>query len=74
MTRPFDELTKSVGKPVLVRLKGDRTVRGLLASFDVHLNIILEDAEELSNGENQNIKEKYPRLMVRGDNIIFIAL
>lgn len=73
MTRPFDELTKSLGKPVLVRLKGDRTVRGLLASFDVHLNIILENAEELTNSQEQ-IKEKYPRLMVRGDNIIFIAL
>ncbi|MCX8189638.1 MAG: LSm family protein [Candidatus Diapherotrites archaeon] len=74
MTRPFDELTKALGKPVMLRLKGDRTIRGVLASFDVHLNIILENAEELANGQEQTIKEKYPRLMVRGDNIIFVAL
>ncbi len=74
MTRPFDELTKALGQQVLVRLKGDRIVRGTLASFDVHLNIILENAEELTNNEEQSVKEKYPKIMVRGDNIIFIAL
>lgn len=74
MARPFDELTKALGKTVLVRLKGDRLLRGTLASFDVHLNIILENAEELSNSEEQAVKEKYPKIMVRGDNIIFIAI
>jgi small nuclear ribonucleoprotein len=73
MARPFDELTKALGQPVLVRLKGDKVVRGILASFDVHLNIILENAEEL-DGTEQTVKEKYPKVMVRGDNIIFIAL
>ncbi|MEM4663098.1 MAG: LSm family protein [Candidatus Diapherotrites archaeon] len=74
MTRPFDDLTKSLGKPVLVRLKGDKTIRGVLSSFDVHLNIILENAEEFGEGQEQTPKEKYPRVMVRGDNIIFVVL
>ena len=73
MARPFDELTKALGQAVLVRLKGDKVIRGTLTSFDIHLNIILENAEEL-NGDGQAVKEKYSKVMVRGDNIIFLAL
>ncbi|MDO8428092.1 MAG: LSm family protein [Candidatus Diapherotrites archaeon] len=69
--RPFDDLNKAVGETVLVKLKGEKTVRGILKAFDVHLNIVLDQAEELENGE---VKIKHSKLMVRGDSIIMIAL
>ncbi len=69
-TRPFDLLNDSVGKGVLVVLKGSVQIRGTLKAFDVHMNVVLEDAEELENGET---KTKYGKLILRGDNVILIS-
>ena len=68
--RPFDLLNDSIGKEVLVVLKGETQVRGTLKAFDVHMNIVLENAEKLENGE---AKTKYGKLMVRGDSVILIS-
>ncbi len=73
MSKPFDELTKAIGKSVLVKLKSGVSVRGYLASFDVHLNIILENATEL-DAEGTEQKEKHSKLLLRGDNILYISL
>ena len=69
-TRPFDLLNESIGKDVLVVLKGDVSIRGTLKAFDVHMNIVLENAEKLVNGEP---KTKYGSLILRGDNVILIS-
>ncbi len=68
--RPFDMLNEAIGKEILVVLKGDVTIRGTLKAFDVHLNLVMENAEELDKGQ---LKTKYGKLMVRGDNVIFIS-
>ncbi|PIN98348.1 MAG: small nuclear ribonucleoprotein [Candidatus Diapherotrites archaeon CG10_big_fil_rev_8_21_14_0_10_31_34] len=69
-SRPFDLLNEAVGKEVLVVTKGDLHFRGTLKAFDVHMNIVLENAEELVNGET---KKKYGKLMIRGDTVILIS-
>ncbi|MBU2099963.1 small nuclear ribonucleoprotein [Candidatus Micrarchaeota archaeon] len=69
-SRPFDLLNEAVGKEVLVVTKGDLSFRGTLKAFDVHMNIVLENAEELQNGET---KKKYGKLMIRGDTVILIS-
>ena len=69
-SRPFDLLNDSIGKPVLVKLKGDRSFRGTLKAFDVHMNIVLENAEELENNE---LKTKFGKVILRGDNVILIS-
>jgi small nuclear ribonucleoprotein len=68
--RPFDMLNDAIGKEVLVELKGKTRVRGTLKAFDVHMNIVLENAEQLENGE---AKTKHAKLMIRGDNVISIS-
>lgn len=68
--RPFDLLNDSIGKNVLAVLKGDVSIRGTLKAFDVHMNIVLENAEQLVNGEP---KTKYGKLILRGDNVILIS-
>jgi small nuclear ribonucleoprotein len=69
-SRPFDWLTESLNKNVLVELKGSLQFRGVLKAFDVHMNIVLEDAESLENGQP---KTKYGKVVLRGDNILLIS-
>lgn len=69
-SRPFDMLGESLNKNVLVELKGNMQFRGTLKAFDVHMNIVLEDAESLENGIP---KTKYGRVVLRGDNILLIS-
>ena len=68
--RPFDLLNDSIGKEVLVMLKDEVQFRGTLKAFDIHMNIVLENAQELKNGE---IKTKFGKLILRGDNVLFIS-
>jgi len=68
--RPFDLLNDSIGKEVLVMLKDDVQFRGTLKAFDVHMNIVLEGAQELREGE---LKTKFGKLILRGDNVLYIS-
>jgi len=70
LSRPFDLLNNSMNKPVLVRLKGEHDLRGKLKAFDQHMNIVLEDTDEL---ENDVVKSKIGTVIVRGDNILYVS-
>jgi len=63
-------LEESLGKTVLIRLRGGKSIRGLLRGFDQHLNLVLEKAEDVTD------KEKAAELgliIVRGDNVVMIS-
>jgi small nuclear ribonucleoprotein len=68
--RPFDLLNTSLGKTVLVRLKNNLNIRGRITSFDAHMNLVLDDAEELDGGET---RAKLGTILLRGGNIIFVS-
>lgn len=68
--RPFDLLNKVLGQPVLIRLKGNMNIRGRIVSFDAHMNVVIENAEELEDGE---LKIKLGTILLRGGNIIFVS-
>jgi small nuclear ribonucleoprotein len=63
-------LESSLGKTVLVRLRGGRSIRGRLKGFDQHLNLVLEDTEDTSNIENVS---KLGTIIVRGDNVVIVS-
>lgn len=63
-------LEQNLGKIVLVRLKGGKSLRGRLKGFDQHLNLVLEETEDTTNTENMR---KLGLIIVRGDNVILIS-
>ena len=68
--RPLDALNKSRDKRILVELKNNKQYIGKLKSFDIHINIVLEDVEERVNGE---VTRKLGNVFIRGDTITVIS-
>ena len=68
--RPLEILDKALNqKPVIVSLKGGREIRGVLQGYDIHMNLVLENAQEETDGA----VSKFATLIVRGDNVIYIS-
>ena len=63
-------MTNSKDKVVLLRLRNNKTVQGTLKDFDIHMNLTLENAEDISE-EN---KKQLGKVLLRGDNILAISL
>lgn len=68
--RPLDALNRSRDKRVIVELKNGKQYLGILKSFDIHINVVLEDAEERQNGE---LLRKLGLVFLRGDTITIIS-
>lgn len=68
--RPLDLLNASKGKEVLVKLKGEKAFVGTLAAFDIHINVVLDNAKEIENGD---VKKNIGLTFLRGDTIIYIS-
>ena len=63
-------LEESLGKRVLIRLKDEKTLRGILEGYDNHMNLVLNSSEEVGNdGKNSSLGT----IIVRGDNVIIIS-
>ena len=69
-SRPLDTLSAARNKTVMVDLKNNSRYVGKLRDFDIHINIVLEDAEEFVNGE---LRRKLGTVFIRGDTIILIT-
>lgn len=72
MNKPLDLLQQSLNKTILLRLRGNREVRGILRSYDAHLNLVLEDAEILESAKGES-KELLGKIVLRGDNVVLIS-
>ncbi|MFB6070172.1 MAG: LSM domain-containing protein [Halanaeroarchaeum sp.] len=58
--RPLDVLEDTLDDPVTVRLKGGEEFTGVLAGYDQHMNLVVEDPD----GDNTTV--------IRGDNVVTI--
>lgn len=68
--RPLDVLNNAKGKEVLIQLKNNRQMVGTLLAFDIHINVVVDNAKEIVEGdERRNIGLTF----LRGDTIIFIS-
>ncbi|MHA2273432.1 MAG: LSM domain-containing protein [Candidatus Hodarchaeales archaeon] len=72
LQKPLDLLQRSLNKTILLRLRGNREVRGVLRSYDAHLNLVLEEAEILESGSSER-GEQLGKIVLRGDNVVLIS-
>ena len=57
-------------KVVLIRLRNTKTIQGILKEFDIHMNLTLDDAEDISDEK----PEKLGKILIRGDNILSVSM
>ena len=68
--RPLDVLNAAKGKEILLQLKSGKQFVGTLLAFDIHINVVLDKAKEIENGEQT---KSFGLTFIRGDTIVFIS-
>ena len=63
-------MSNSKDKMILLRLRNNKTVRGNLQDFDIHMNLTLKDAEDISEEKPTPLGT----VLLRGDNILAVSL
>jgi small nuclear ribonucleoprotein len=63
-------MSNSKNKSVLLRLRNNKTIKGNLLDFDVHMNLTLDDAEDVT----EETPEKLGKILLRGDNVLVVSL
>merc|ERR1712087_469436 len=80
---PLDLVRLSLDERILIKLRGDRDIRGRLHAYDQHLNMVLGEVEEtvttveMDEETYEEIiktsKRQIDMLFVRGDGVILIS-
>ena len=55
---------------ITLRLRNGRTIRGRLQEFDIHMNLTLHDAQDVTDEKPVEIGS----MLLRGDNVLLISL
>ncbi|MBQ03665.1 RNA-binding protein [Candidatus Bathyarchaeota archaeon] len=63
-------LDSSLGRTILIQLRGGRTLRGILEGFDQHVNLVLKEAVDVSD---PSAELDLGTIVLRGDNVIMIS-
>ena len=63
-------MRNSRDKLVLLRLRNTSSIQGILKDFDIHMNLTLEGAEDVTESN----PKKLGKILLRGDNILLISL
>ena len=63
-------MANSKVKVVLLRLRNDKTLQGVLQDFDIHMNLTLENAEDITEEKHVQLG----KILLRGDNLLAVSL
>ncbi|WRT70608.1 uncharacterized protein IL334_007606 [Kwoniella shivajii] len=83
ISEPLDLVKLSLGERVFIKLRGDRTITGVLHAYDAHMNVVLSQVEESIHlvdvtDQGEPLPPRVERrnvemLFVRGDGVILIS-
>ena len=63
-------MNNSKNKTVLLRLRNTKTIQGVLKDFDIHMNLTLDNAEDISDEKPVSLG----KILLRGDNVLAVSL
>jgi len=69
--KPLVMVIRHLNKLVRVKLKNELVYEGKMVECDSYMNIVIEKAVEY---EGDGKKAQYPRILIRGNNIMYIQL
>ncbi len=69
--KPLVTVMKYLDKVVRVKLKNEIVYEGKMVECDNYMNIVIEKAVEY---EGNGRKATYPKILIRGNNIMYIQL
>ncbi len=72
----LEYLSRSMNTNVLVSVKANFWLRGILRSFDQHLNLIMDEVEAIIAAEEESENHVIrigKRVLIRGDNVVAIS-
>lgn len=70
--QPLKAIQKLVGRQVLIKLKTNKLLKGILVAYDNCMNLVLDEAEEIDSKGEQTLV-KYGRVLIRGNQVIYIS-
>jgi len=62
-------MEKKIDREILIVLRWGMSIRGILKAVDAQMNVLIEKADEIVNGELKPLGT----ILVRGDNIIMVT-
>lgn len=71
--KPLDGLGELLDNHVLIKLKNGMELRGVLKAFDIHINLVIENAEFKENIDGKEVERKFKKMFIRGDVILFVS-
>ncbi len=69
MALPIKVLERSLDKRISLLLKDTRVLEGKLTGFDDYMNLVLDDTQEIFDGNQRKIGT----VVLRGNNVISIS-
>lgn len=69
--KPLATVMRHVDKFVRIKLKNELVYEGRMIECDSYMNIVIEKAVEY---EGDGRKAQYPKILIRGNNIMYIQL
>mgnify|MGYP006271298467 FL=1 len=69
--KPLDVLTKRLNSYIIITLKNGVEYHGTMVRCDGYMNILLDGASE---HVNDSIVANYGNVLVRGNNVLYIAI
>ncbi|MEM4968412.1 MAG: LSM domain-containing protein [Nitrososphaerota archaeon] len=69
--KPLTLIQKYLNRNIRVMLKNDLVYEGIVVEYDNYMNLVIDKAVEY---QDNNKKAMYPRILIRGNNIMYIQL